>query len=155
MEQAQLFKRLHAMALDELKDFIKYEEDINQALFKLDLAARTRQILNSIQLEDMWQELDEETNLYRVFLSMRLSPDCLSSCIDFGEDMNGLEWRFVFPKINDLPEDQRPECYGQLLEALQRVDIVDINDYDIEVVCEYLDQAYDFTSLKNPPPSIN
>ena len=155
MEQAQLFKRLHAMALDELKDFIVFNEDVSRALYKLDLAARTRQILNSIQLEDMWQEFDEQTQRFNVFLAMRLSPDSLSSCLDFREDMNCLEWRFVFPKINDLADDQKPVCYGDFLELLERVDIVDVNEYDIDVACEFLDQVYDFISLKNPPPSIN
>lgn len=154
MDKAQLFKRLHAMALDELQDFIKYDEGVSQALYKLDPAARTRQILNSIQFEDMWQELNEETKLFSVFLSMRLSPDCLSSCLDFREDMNGLEWRFVFPKINDLPEDHRPASFGEFLETLERVDIIDIDEYDIEVACEFLDRVYDFTPHKNPPPKI-
>lgn len=155
MEQAQLFKRLHAMALDELKDFIVFNEDVSRALYKLDLAARTRQILNSIQLEDMWQEQNQKTKVFNLYLAMRLSPSSLSACLDFREDMNSLEWRFVFPKINDLPEDQRPTCFGEFLEKLMRVDIVDINEYDIDVVCEFLDQVYDFTPIKNPPPKIN
>jgi hypothetical protein len=155
MEQAQLFKRLHAMALDELKDFLDFGEPVSQAIYKLDVAARTRQILNSIQLEDMWQELDENTQLFNLYLSMRLSPESLSGCLDFREDMNSLEWRFVFPKINDIPEDQRPTCYGDFLAKLLRVDIIDIQEYDIEIACEFLDLVYDFTPLKNPPPRIN
>ena len=154
MDKAQLFKRLHDMALDELKDFIKFDEDISRALYKLDLAARTRQILNSIQLEDMWQEQDEKSQVFYIYLAMRLSPECLSSCLDFREDMNGLEWRLVFPKINDLPEDQRPTCYGEYLEKLFRVDIVDIDEYDIDVTCEFLERVYDFTPHKNLPPKI-
>jgi hypothetical protein len=155
MKNDQLFKRLLKIALDELAGFIPFEEDIGKALYKLDLAARTRQILHCVQLEDMWQELDEETELFNVFLSMRLSPDCLCSCLDFKEDMNNLEWWLVFPKIKDLPEDQQPSCFGEFLGKLERVDIVDINDFDIGLVCEYLDQAYDFTVQKYPPPSFN
>lgn len=155
MDQAQLFKRLHAMAMDELEAFIKSDEDVTRALYRLDLAGRTRHILNSIQLEDMWQELDEKTQLFNVFLAMRLSPECLSSCLDFREDMNSLEWRFVFPKINDLPDDKKPVCFGDFLEQLERVDIVNVNEYDIEVACEFLDQVYDFTPHHNPPSKFS
>lgn len=155
MEQAQLFKRLHAMALDELRDFINFDEEVNRAIYKLDLAARTRQILGSIQLEDMWQELDEATQLFNVYLSMRLAPSCLCAFLDFREDMNSLEWRFVFPKIKELPMEEKPNFFGDFLEKLKRVDIVDINEYDIEVACQFLDQVYDFTPHKNPPPKIS
>ena len=61
MEQAQLFKRLYDMSLDEIASFIDYDETIEASLYKLDMAARTRHIIEAVQLEDMWQALDEES----------------------------------------------------------------------------------------------
>lgn len=154
MQQAQLFKRLHAMAADEIHSFIDSEEQISKAMYKLDLAARTRRILNSIQLEDMWQAQSEEGGLFHIYLSMRLSPDSLCSCIDFKEDMNSLEWRLVFPKIHDLADELKPQKFGDYWELLEKVEIIDVEEYDIELACQYLDQAYDFSGLKSAPPSL-
>lgn len=54
MEQAQLFKRLFDMSLDEIASFIDYDETIEASLYKLDMAARTRHIIDAVQFEDMW-----------------------------------------------------------------------------------------------------
>ena len=40
VDQAQLFKRLFAITLDDLTSFIKEDEAIEPALFKLDMDAR-------------------------------------------------------------------------------------------------------------------
>ena len=55
MEQAQLFKHLFDMSLDEIASFIDYDETIEASLYKLDMAARTRHIIDAVQFEDMWQ----------------------------------------------------------------------------------------------------
>ena len=39
MEQAQLFKRLFDMSLDEIASFIDYYETIEASLYKLDISA--------------------------------------------------------------------------------------------------------------------
>ena len=98
MEQAQLFKRLLAMTEDEISSFVKHDDEIGKSLIKLDLAARTRHIINAVQLEDMWQQLNDETQTFNIHIAMRLSPAILCSCLDFEEDMNCLEWRLVLPK---------------------------------------------------------
>ena len=72
MEQAQLFKRLLAITEDEIMTFIRHDEEISNALMKLDLAARTRHIINAIQFEDMWQEFSEESQTFNIHLAMRL-----------------------------------------------------------------------------------
>jgi hypothetical protein len=151
MEQAQLFKRLYDMSLDEIASFIDYDETIEASLYKLDMAARTRHIIEAVQLEDMWQSLDEESQTFDIYISMRLSPMTLSSCFHLNHDMNGLEWRFVFPRYDDLPENSRPKCFGEYLALNKSVQIMDIENYDIDIACEFLDKAYDFSHHKNKP----
>jgi hypothetical protein len=151
MEQAQLFKRLFDMSLDEIASFIDYDETIEASLYKLDMAARTRHIIEAVQLEDMWQSLDEESQTFDIYISMRLSPMTLTSCYHLNHDMNGLEWRFVFPRYDDLPKNSRPKCFGEYLALNKSVQILDIETYDIELACEFLDKAYDFSHHKNKP----
>ena len=151
MEQAQLFKRLFDMSLDEIASFIDYDETIEASLYKLDMATRTRHIIEAVQLEDMWQSLDEESQTFDIYISMRLSPMTLSSCYHLNHDMNGLEWRFVFPRYDDLPKNSRPKCFGEYLALNKSVQIMDIETYDIEMACEFLDKAYDFSHHKNKP----
>jgi len=149
MDKAQLFKRLHDMTMDDLTSFIKPSESIQQALFKLDLGARTRHIIDAIQLEDMWQSMPEGSDTFNIYLSIKLSPMTLASCIDLNHDMNSLEWRFVLPKYSDIPEDQKPARFGDYLEKTKNVEILDIENYDIEKSCQFLDMAYDFSPHQN------
>jgi len=151
MEQAQLFKHLFDMSLDEIASFINYDETIEASLYKLDMAARTRHIIDAVQIEDMWQSLDEESKTFDIYISMRLSPMTLASCFHLNHDMNGLEWRFVFPRYDDLPRNSRPKCFGEYLALNKSVQILDIETYDIELTCEFLDKAYDFSHHKNKP----
>ena len=154
MEQAQLFKRLFDMSLDEIASFIDYDETIEASLYKLDMATRTRHIIEAVQLEDMWQSLDEESQTFDIYISMRLSPMTLASCYHLNHDMNGLEWRFVFPRYDDLPKKSRPKCFGEYLALNKSVQIMDIETYDIELACEFLDKAYDFSHHKNKPITL-
>jgi hypothetical protein len=154
MEQAQLFKRLFDMSLDEIASFIDYDETIEASLYKLDMATRTRHIIEAVQLEDMWQSLDEESQTFDIYISMRLSPMTLTSCYHLNHDMNGLEWRFVFPRYDDLPKNSRPKCFGEYLALNKSVQIMDIETYDIELACEFLDKAYDFSHHKNKPITL-
>ena len=147
MEQAQLFKRLLAITEDEIITFIRHDEEVGNALMKLDLAARTRHIINAIQFEDMWQEYSEESQTFNIHLAMRLSPNTLSSCLNFEEDMNCLEWRLVLPKYADIRDDLKPSCAGEYLAMTKQLDIVDVNEYDIDKTCSYLDQVYDFSEI--------
>ena len=151
MEQAHLFKYMFDMSLDEITSFIDYDETVEASLYKLDMAARTRHIINAIQIEDMWQSLDDESQTYDIYLSMRLSPMTLASCFHLNHDMNGLEWRFVFPRYDDLPKSSRPKCFGEYLALNKSVEILDIETYDIDMACEFLDKAYDFSHHKNKP----
>jgi len=96
----------------------------------------------------MWQELNEESQTFDIHLAMRLSPMTLCSCLDFEEDMNSLEWRLVLPKYSDIAADSKPACVGDYLAMMKQIDIVDVNEYDIEKTCTYLDQVYDFTLHK-------
>jgi hypothetical protein len=148
MEQVQLFKRLLAITEDQISAFIKHDEEVGKALRKLDLAARTRHIIDAIQFEDMWQELNEESQTFNIHLAMRLSPQTLCSCLDFEEEMNCLEWRLVLPKYADIKDDEKPSCVGDYLAMMRQLDIVDVNEYDIEKTCAYLDQVYDFSAIK-------
>lgn len=148
MDQAQLFKRLLAITEDEITAFIPHDEDVSKAMMKLDIAARTRHIIDAIQLEDMWQELNEESQTFNIYLAMRLSPKTLCSCLNFEEEMNCLEWRIVLPKYSDINIEAKPSCIGDYLAMMKQLEIVDVNDYDIDKTCSYLDQVYDFTAIK-------
>jgi hypothetical protein len=148
MKQVQLFKRLLAITEDEISAFIKHDEEVGKALRKLDLAARTRHIIHAVQLEDMWQQLNKETQTFDIHLAMRLSPQTLCSCLDFEEEMNCLEWRLVLPKYSEIAADSKPICIGDYLAMMKHIDIVDVNEYDIEKTCTYLDHVYDFTLHK-------
>ena len=43
---------------------------------------------HAVQLEDMWQQLNKESQTFEIHLAMKLSPMTLCSCLDFEEDMN-------------------------------------------------------------------
>ena len=157
MEQAQLFKHLYHMSMDEINLFIDSDEPIKKALYKLDMAARTRHIIHAVQLEDLWQALDEQTETYDLYLSMRLSPMTLQSCYHLNHDMNNLEWRFVFPNYKAIEHDAKPNNFGEYLALSKNVQIIDIENYDIARSCEFLDKAYDFTThkLQQASPQVN
>ena len=151
MEKAQLFKRLFNMSMDEICLFIDHDEAIEKSLYKLDMATRTRHIIQAIQFEDMWQSLDAQSSAYDLYLSMRLSPMTLSSCFHLNHEMNCLQWRFVFPKYENIQQDLKPKCFGEYLAMNKNVQVVNIDSYDIARACEFLDKAYDFSVHMNKP----
>jgi len=145
MEQAQLFKRLLAITEDEFTSFLDFDDNITKALMKLDLAARTRHIIDAVQLEDMWQQLDEESQAFNLLIAMRLSPKTLWGCMESDVELNCLEWRLVLPKYEDIPVQSKPTCTAEYLAMMKQLEVVDIERYDVEKTCAYLDQVYDFT----------
>ena len=151
MDKAQLFKRLYDMSMDELGMLVHHEETIQKSLYKLDMAARTRHIIEAVQIEDMFQSLGEDGVTFDLFLSMRLSPMTLKSCLDLNQDMNSLHWQFVFPKYDDIAVDIKPKCFGEYLKHVQTLQILEIDSIDIDQACEFLDKAYDFTPHKSKP----
>ena len=96
----------------------------------------------------MSMALDEQIKTYDLYLSMRLAPMTLQSCYHLNHDMNGLEWRFVFPAIKEIAHDVRPKTFGEYLVLNNDVQIIDIEKYDIDIACTFLDNAYDFTPHK-------
>lgn len=148
MEQDQLFKRLLSITLGDLAIFTNFDEQINDAILRLDLAARTRHIIQTVQLEDMWQALPANSNNYKIYLSMRLAPLTLCSVLDSEEEMHCLEWRLLIPKYEDITENLRPSCFGEYI-TMGQLEIMDIDQYDIEEACRFLDKAYDFSWLSN------
>jgi hypothetical protein len=151
MDKAQLFKRLYDMSMDELGLLVDHDETIQKSLYKLDMAARTRHIIEAVQIEDMFQSLGEDGVTFDLFLSMRLSPMTLKSCLDLNQDMNSLHWQFVFPKYDDIAADIKPQCFGEYLTHVQTLQILEIDSIDIDQACEFLDKAYDFTPHKARP----
>ena len=131
------------MSNDGLLSNIKFEEPIQSSLMKLDYWTRTRQIIGPIQIEDMWQTLNED-NHFDLYLSMKLSPKTLSINWDAKQEINCLEWRLVFPKhIIDIPAS-KPMNFGEFLNQTKRLEILDVEKYDIERVCSFLDIVFDF-----------
>ena len=151
MEKAQLFKRLYDMSMDELGLLVTHDETIQKSLYKLDIAARTRHIIEAVQIEDMFQSLGEDGVTFDLFLSMRLSPMTLKSCLDLNHDMNSLHWQLVFPKYDDIGADTKPQCFGEYLTHVQTLQILEIDSIDIDQACEFLDKAYDLTPHKTKP----
>jgi len=148
MERAQLFKRLLAITEDEFTSFLDFDDNVTKAVMKLDMAARSRHIIDAVQLEDMWQQLDEDSQTFNIHIAMKLSPMALSAHVGLEVEMNCLEWRLVLPKYADIPIQSKPTCTADYLAMMKHLDIVDIEKYDIEKTCAYLDQAYDFTVHK-------
>ena len=152
MDQPQLFKRLFALTSNDLSSFIKDDEAIEPALFKLDLAARSRHILNFVQLEDMWQQAEKENDdLFELYLKMKLAPTTLASCWQLIDDMNNLTWHLVLPKCGDN-QKVKVDNFGQFRALGKRLEILDIDNIDIENACTFLDTAYDFTDQAVRPP---
>jgi hypothetical protein len=148
MEQAQLFKRLLAITEYEFTSFLDFDDNITRALMKLDRAARTRHIIDAVQLEDMWQQLDEESQTFNLYIAMRLSPKTLWGCLESDVELNCLEWRLVLPKYADIPVQSKPTCTADYLAMMKQLEIVDIEKYDVEKTCADLEQVYDFTVHK-------
>lgn len=131
------------MSNDGLLSNIKFEEPIQSSFMKLDYWTRTSQIIGPIQIEDMWQTLNED-NQFDIYLSMKLSPKTLSINWDAKQEINCLEWRLVFPKhIIDIPAS-KPMNFGEFLNQTKRLEILDVEKYDIERVCSFLDIVFDF-----------
>ena len=148
MERAQLFKRLLAITEDEIASLIKHDDDISRSLLRLDLAARTRHIIDVIQLEDMWQQLDEASQTFNIHIAMKLSPMTLCAGLQSDMDMNCLEWRLVLPKYADISDELKPTRTLDYLAMAKHLNVVDIERYDVKQTCAYLEQVYDFTVHK-------
>jgi len=148
MEQVQLFKRLLAITEDDFTSFLDFDDNITQALMKLDLAARTRHIIDAVQLEDMWQQLDEKSQTFNLYIAMRLPPKTLWGCLESDVELNCLEWRLVLPKYADIPVQSKPTCTADYLAMMKQLEIVDIEKYDVEKTCADLEQIYDFSAHK-------
>jgi len=155
MEKSQLFKRLYHMSMNEIFSFIKSYEDNSKSMYRLDAGARTRHIVGNIQIEEIWQELNDENKKYEIHLKMKFSPHALSSCWDFNDDMNLLEWQSVLPKYDDLEEQVKPSLFRDYLSLVSRVDIPDLDEFDIDQTCAFIDSVYDFQQIQNPPPSLD
>ena len=129
-------------------------EAIGPALFKLDMAARSRHILNYVQLEDMWHQVENDNDaFYELYLKMKLSPTTLASCWQLNDDMNNLTWHLVLPKGNE-DTNAKADNFGQYRVLGKRLEILDLTDIDIEKTCAFLDMAYDFSNQTNSPPKF-
>jgi hypothetical protein len=148
MKRGQLFKRLMAITEDELILFLDFVDDISKALLKLDIAARTRHIIDAVQLEDMWQQLDEESKTFNLHIAMRLSPKTLWGCLESDVELNCLEWRLVLPKYADISDELKPTRTLDYLAMAKQLNVVDIERYDVKKTCAYLEQVYDFSAHK-------
>ena len=149
----ELSKRLFEMTVDDLNQLIPFEDDVSTGIMKLDLAAKTRQVVHAVQLEDMWQAFNDTAQQFTIYLSLKLSPMTLCSVLNIDQELNDLEWQLVIPRLDSIQEDYRPSCFGEYLREATQVDISDIEDYDIEEACQFLDKAYDFSWMRDRPGS--
>ena len=153
MGNEELSKRLFEMTMDDLNHFIPFEESVSTGIMKLDLAAKTRRVVHAVQLEDMWQAFNDTAQQFTVYLSLKLSPMTLCSVLNADQELNGLEWQLLIPRFDSFEEDYRPTCFGEYLREASQLDITDIDDYDIEEACQFLDKAYDFSWIRHLPGS--
>ena len=153
MDIDELSKRLFEMTVDDLNQLIPFEDDVSTGIMKLDLAAKTRRVVHAVQLEDMWQAFNDTAQQFTIYLSLKLSPMTLCSVLNTDQELNGLEWQLVIPRLDSIQEDYRPSCFGEYLREATQVDISDIEDYDIEEACQFLDKAYDFSWMRDLPGS--
>ena len=101
-----------------------------------------------MQLEDMWQQLDEESKTFNLHIAMRLSPKTLWGCLESDVELNCLEWRLVLPKYADISDEIKPTRTLDYLAMAKQLNVVDIERYDVKKTCAYLEQVYDFTVHK-------
>jgi len=153
MDNDELGKRLFEMTMEDLNHLIPFEDSISTGIMKLDLAAKTRQVVHAVQLEDMWQGFNEDAQQFTIYLSLKLSSMTLCSVLNADQELNGLEWQLVIPRFDSFDEDSQPSCFGEYLQAASQIDITDIEDYDIDEACRFLDKAYDFSWLRHLPGS--
>ena len=153
MDIDELSKRLFEMTVDDLNQLIPFEDDASIGIMKLDLAAKTRRVVHAVQLGDMWQAFNDTAQQFTIYLSLKLSPMTLCSVLNTDQELNGLEWQLVIPRLDSIQEDYRPSCFGEYLREATQVDISDIEDYDIEEACQFLDKAYDFSWMRDRPGS--
>jgi hypothetical protein len=153
MDIDELSKRLFEMTVDDLNQLIPFDDDASIGIMKLDLAAKTRRVVHTVQLEDMWQAFNDTAQQFTIYLSLKLSPMTLCSVLNTDQELNSLEWQLVIPRLDSIQEDYRPSCFGEYLREATQVDISDIEDYDIEETCQFLDKAYDFSWMRDRPGS--
>ena len=153
MDNDELRRRLLEMTLDDLGNLISYENDVSAGLVKLDLAAKTRQVIHAVQLEDMWQAFNLDVQQFTIYLAVKLSPMTLCSVLNVDQEMNSLEWQLIIPSYDSFEEDKKPTCFGEYLQAVSQLVVVDFDNYDLEETCDFLDKAYDFSWLRHVPGS--
>jgi len=153
MGNDELSKRLFEMTMDDLNHLIPFEESVSTGLMKLDLAAKTRRVVHAVQLEDMWQAFNDDVQQFVIYLSLKLAPMTLCSVLNTDQELNSLEWQLLIPRIDSFEEDYRPSCFGEYLREATQVDISDIEDYDIEEACQFLDKASVFSWMRDLPGS--
>ncbi len=153
MHNDELGKRLFEMTVDDLKQLIPEEDAVSTGIMKLDLAAKTRRAIHAVQIEDMWQEFNDEIQDFAIYLELKLSHMTLCSVLDSNQDLNGLQWQLVIRRCDSLAEDMRPTCFGEYLLLADQVYVDNIEDYNLEETCQFLDKAYEFSWQRDFPGS--
>jgi hypothetical protein len=145
MDHVELVKRLYRLSQEEILTFVSQDRSLQESMFKVHLAARTRHIIHAVQVEDFWQELENDSEIFNLCLSFKLSPMTLSSCLDLKKDLNDLEWWIVLPKHEDIPADQMPKSFAEYLSLIKSITVPNLDTYDVEEACNFLDETYDFS----------
>ena len=153
MNQIELGKRLFEMTIDDLNQLIPFNDSVATGIIKLDIAARTRQVIHAVQLEDMWQAFNDDVQQFTIYLSVKLSSMTLCSVLNADQQLNGLEWQLVIRRYDSFGDANQPTCFGEYLQSASQIDITDVEDYDIEEACRFLDKAYDFSWQRQAPGS--
>jgi hypothetical protein len=88
MDNDELGKRLFEMTMDDLNHLVHLLKiDVSTGIMKLDLAAKTRQVIHAVQLEDMWQAFNDDVQQFTIYLSVKLSPMTLCSVLNADQEM--------------------------------------------------------------------
>jgi hypothetical protein len=153
MNKIELGKRLFEMTVDDLKQLISEEDAVSTGIMKLDLAAKTRRAIHAVQLEGMWPAFNDEIQDFAIYLELKLSHMTLCSVLDCDQDLNELQWQLIIRRIDSINEDMRPTCFGEYLLLADQVYVDNIENYNLEATCQFLDKAYDFSWQRDMPGS--
>ena len=148
MEQAQLYKRLFTISVDELAMYHENSRSVADCIKLLNISAKQRTVIRHAQLEDFWQE--EVEGKWEFFVKMKLASSSLTTELALKNNLNMLEWHIVYQRYSDLAAADKPFTFLEYAHKPLRVEIIDIGvEYGIAEACAVLDHVYEFGQKGN------
>jgi hypothetical protein len=105
-------------------------ENIEDVLISIDVAVKSRRVVDCVQFEDFWEDLVDEEKVPYLFINFKLAPEVCEAALDEDLPVNTLNWNLVLPNVNAIEEEERPVVSFDWLDFGQ----VLINNDEIEGV---------------------